>query len=239
MGPSRRFRVRGKEGFVIDVPIPEIDAERVAALGTYNIMDSAPEPGYDDITELAAQICQCPVAIINLIDESRTWKKSTCGVSPDRLATPRDMAICSSVICRTDLLVVPDLKTDERCSENPNVAGEPHFRFYCGMPLINPEGYALGSLYVLDFEARASLSARLPRRDDCRPCSLCEPGRGKFQTGRGVTEIGWRRDEPYPWGGFIVTGASRTSESVVRLYNYCGNRRAADQGTQERDCCDR
>ncbi len=154
MGPSRRFRVRGKEGFVIDVPIPEIDAERVAALGSYNIMDSAPEPDYDDITELAAQICRSPVALINLIDESRTWKKSTCGVSPDRLATPRDMSICSSVICRTDLLVVPDLKTDERFSEYPHVAGEPHFRFYCGMPLINPEGYALGSLYVLDFEAR-------------------------------------------------------------------------------------
>ncbi len=138
----------------MDIPIPENDAERLAALGSYNIMDSAPEPDYDDITELAAQICQCPVAIINLIDESRTWKKSTCGVSPDRLETPRDTSICSSVICQTDLLVVPDLATDERFSGYPHVVGEPHYRFYCGMPLINSEGYALGSFCVLDFQPR-------------------------------------------------------------------------------------
>ena len=138
----------------MDIPIPENDAERVAALGTYNIMDSAPEPDYDDITELAAQICQCPVAFINLIDETRTWKKSTCGVSPDRLEVPRDMSICSNVICRTDLLVVPDLATDERFSDYPHVVGEPHYRFYCGMPLINPEGYALGSFCLLDFQPR-------------------------------------------------------------------------------------
>ncbi len=82
----------------MDVPIPENDAERVAALGTYNIMGTPPEMAYDDITELAAQICQSPVALIGMIDKSRAWKKSTCGIPPDRLATPRDMSICSSVI---------------------------------------------------------------------------------------------------------------------------------------------
>lgn len=138
----------------MDIPIPENDAERVAALGSYNIMDSAPEPDYDDITELAAQICQCPVAFINLIDESRTWKKSGCGVPADRVEVPRDMSICSNTICRTDLIVVPDLAKDERFSGYPHVVGEPHYRFYCGMPLINPQGYALGSFCLLDFEAR-------------------------------------------------------------------------------------
>ncbi len=138
----------------MDVPIPENDAERVAALGTYNIMGTPPEMAYDDITELAAQICRSPVALIGMIDKSREWLTSHYGLPPELTEVPRDMTICSTTICMTDMLVVPDLKTDERFSENPNVAGEPHFRFYCGMPLINPEGYALGSLYVLDFEAR-------------------------------------------------------------------------------------
>ncbi len=114
----------------MDISIPENDAERVAALGSYNIMDSAPEPDYDDITELAAQICQCPVAFINLIDELRTWKKSRCGVPADRVEVPRDMSICSNTICRTDLDVVPDLAKDDRFSDYPSVANEPHYRFY-------------------------------------------------------------------------------------------------------------
>ncbi len=138
----------------MDVPIPENDAERVAAHGTYNIMGTPPEMAYDDITELAAQICRSPVALIGMIDKSREWLTSKYGLPPELTEVPRDMTICSTTICMTDMLVVPDLKTDERFSENPNVAGEPHFRFYCGMPLINPEGYALGSLCVLDFEAR-------------------------------------------------------------------------------------
>ncbi len=138
----------------MDIPIPENDAERVAALHSYGVMGSAPEQGFDDITELAAQICECPVASINLIGESRLWKKSSyCHPSrvPDR---PRDSTICATTICRTDLLMVPDLAEDERFAGMPLVAAEPHFRFYCGMPLINPEGYALGALCVLDYETR-------------------------------------------------------------------------------------
>ena len=135
----------------MDIPIPEDDADRVAALRAYGILDSAPEQAFDDITELAAQICQCPVASINLIDEARLWKKSSY-CHPHKGQSPRDNTICATTICRTDLLVVRDLTEDERFADYPFVANEPHFRFYCGMPLINPEGYALGTLCVLDFE---------------------------------------------------------------------------------------
>ncbi|MFQ5894236.1 MAG: adenylate/guanylate cyclase domain-containing protein [Nitrospinota bacterium] len=138
----------------MDVPIPENDAERVAALRTYNIMDSAPELAYDDITKLAAQICHCPIAHINMIDESRLWYKSKYGIPPEITERPRYPTICSNTICRNDLLVVPDLTKDERFSNYPLVVGEPYHRFYCGMPLINPQGYALGSICVLDFEPR-------------------------------------------------------------------------------------
>lgn len=138
----------------MDIPIPENDAERVAALRSYDILDSAPEPDFDDITELAAQICQCQVGVINFIDESRTWKKSRFGSPVTGVEVPRDASICSNTVCRTDLLVVPNLAKDERFSDYPHVVGEPHYRFYCGMPLINPQGYALGTLCVLDTKPR-------------------------------------------------------------------------------------
>ena len=136
------------------VPIPENDAERVAALRSYNIMDTAPEVAYDDITELAAQICDCPWALIGLIDESRQWMKSKYGVPPEITEVSREETLCSAMICGEELVVVPDLTKDERFSWHPEVTGEPYFRFYCGMPLINPEGYALGTICAVDFKPR-------------------------------------------------------------------------------------
>lgn len=134
--------------------IPANEPERVAAVRSYQLLDTAPEIAYDEITELAAQICQCPVAVIGLIDESRDWKKSAYGVSPDQCTSPRELSICSSTICGSDLIVCPDLTIDERYRDNPTVAGPPNLRFYCGMPLINPQGYALGTLCVVDFQPR-------------------------------------------------------------------------------------
>ncbi len=153
----RRPERRGsdeREVLAMDI-FPEHDAERVAALRKYGILDTEPEQAFDDITELAAQICECPVASINLIDETRLFKKSSYRHPAEGRDSPRDASICATAVCRTDLLVVPDLTADERFADLPFVAGEPHFRFYCGMPLINPEGYALGVLCVHDFEPHA------------------------------------------------------------------------------------
>ena len=135
-------------------PIPGNDAARVATLHRYGILDSPPEQDFDDITELAAQICECPVAGINMVDETRLWRKSTFCHPIDSLESPRDTTICATTVCCNDLLVIPDLTADDRFSDSPNVTSEPHFRFYCGMPLINPEGYALGALCVLDYKTR-------------------------------------------------------------------------------------
>ncbi len=138
----------------MEIPFPDNEADRVAALHGYGVVDTPPEQAFDDITELAAQICECPVAYVNMIDESRLWRKSTHGDPFDSLNAPRDTTICATTVCRTDLLIVPDLTADKRFSDYPYVTGAPHFRFYCGMPLINPEGYALGALCVLDYETR-------------------------------------------------------------------------------------
>jgi adenylate cyclase len=133
-------------------PLLNNDAARVAALHRYGILDSAPEPAYEEISKLAAQICDCPVATIGFIDDRRHWAKSRCGLPRDE--KPRELSICNSTVCQSDLLLVPDLAADERFSGYSTVAGKPHFRFYCGMPLINPEGFALGTLCVMDFQPR-------------------------------------------------------------------------------------
>ena len=134
-------------------PVPENESERITTVETYNIADTPPEIGYDDIAELAAQICQCPVGLINIIADSREWLKAKYGLPPDLAYLPRGSA-CSTAICDSDLLNVTDLEKDERFADHAAVKGDPHFRFYCGMPLINSEGYALGTVCVFDFEPR-------------------------------------------------------------------------------------
>jgi class 3 adenylate cyclase len=130
------------------------EAERLAALRAYDVLGSEPERPYDEITELAAQVTQCPASIISFMDDSHLWPKALCGMPPSKAPLPREMFMCSTAAAGADLLVVDDLTKDSRFSHLPVVQGPPHLRFYCGMPLINPEGYSLGSLCVVDFEPR-------------------------------------------------------------------------------------
>jgi len=137
----------------MDYPVPANEIERVAAVETYRVTDTPPEVAYDDIAELAAEICRCPVGMINVIADTQEWLKAKYGLPPTLAYLPRGTA-CSTAICQCDLLTVPDLANDERFAGLAAVKGDPHFRFYCGMPLINPEGYALGTVCVFDFEPR-------------------------------------------------------------------------------------
>jgi class 3 adenylate cyclase len=134
-------------------PVPDNEIERVAVVETYHVTDTPPEVSYDDIAELGAEICHCPVGLINIIADTQEWLKAKYGLPPNLTYLPRGTA-CSTAICQSDLLTVPDLANDERFADQAAVKGEPHFRFYCGMPLINPEGYALGTVCVFDFEPR-------------------------------------------------------------------------------------
>lgn len=130
---------------------PLHDPERLAAVASYQAMDTAPESEYDALSEIAAEICGCPVSLVTLLDDNRQWLKSNYGI-PDVRETPAEASCCSTTICANDILHVPDLTQDERFKDTPYVAGEPYLRAYCGMPLINPEGFALGTLCVVDFE---------------------------------------------------------------------------------------
>ncbi len=124
------------------------DRARVAALQKYAILDTEPEQAFDDLTLLASFICKTPIASITLIDENRQWFKSTIGLNVSE--TPRDIAFCSVAIQQSDVMVVPDTLQDERFRNNPFVTAEPKIRFYAGAPLINEDGYALGTLCVVD-----------------------------------------------------------------------------------------
>lgn len=135
-------------------PVPDNEAARNDALRAYRVMDSAPEMAFDEIGELAAQICRCPVSYIAFIEDDRFWLKAKYGLPPDFMSCPREIAFCSITVCGTEMVLVPDLTKDERYRDFHFVMNEPHFRFYCGIPLINPEGYALGTLCVMDFEPR-------------------------------------------------------------------------------------
>jgi serine phosphatase RsbU (regulator of sigma subunit) len=131
---------------------PANEAERLASLRRYEILDTEIEAEFEEITQLISRICHTPISLITLLDESRQWFKSRVGLP--LAETSRDYAFCAHAIRGNDLFQVHDTHLDPRFCENPLVTGAPNIRFYAGMPLTTPEGYNLGTLCVIDREPR-------------------------------------------------------------------------------------
>jgi signal transduction histidine kinase/ActR/RegA family two-component response regulator len=146
---------------MIKPPLPDRDAERVAVLRSLGVLDTPPEPDLDELTQLAAQICSVPIALISLIDEDRQWFKSRVGLNST--STPRDQSFCAHAIARpgADIFIVPDAHQDPRFVDNPLVRLDPNVRFYAGAPLITSDGWGLGTLCVIDRQPRELTPAQL------------------------------------------------------------------------------
>lgn len=133
-------------------PLPSNEAARLEALSKYEILDTAMESVFDDLTRLAAYICEVPTAIISIVDRDRQWFKSKVGLQI--CETSRDDSLCAHAILQVNPLIIPDTKQDERFANNALVTGDPHIRFYAGVPLIDPDGFALGTLCLIDYIPR-------------------------------------------------------------------------------------
>lgn len=130
------------------------ESERIAALKNLKLLDTSQEAVFDDLVKLAAEICDCPVAMISLVDKDRQWFKSKIGTEESE--TPRDVAFCSHAILDEDqLFYVPDAKKDVRFSDNPLVTSRPHVAFYAGIPLLDPvHNLPIGTLCVIDHKPK-------------------------------------------------------------------------------------
>ncbi len=140
--------------------IPQNEKERLNALESYSVLDTLPEEDYDNLTTIAAEICGSPIALISLIDKNRQWFKSHYGLAATE--TPREIAFCAHAINDADkTLIVTDSRLDNRFHDNPLVTGDPHVVFYAGVPLVNNDNFALGTLCVIDHNPKSLSESQL------------------------------------------------------------------------------
>jgi anti-sigma regulatory factor (Ser/Thr protein kinase) len=158
------------------------EGARLAALHRYQILDTEPERGFDDLTMLASHICGTPMALITLVDADRQWFKSRVGISVAE--TARAISFCSHAIQHRDIFIVPDARQDERFRDNPFVTGEAEIRFYAGAPLVTPDGHALGTLCVLDKVARTLSREQLEALS-----ALCRQAESQLELRRNLLEL--------------------------------------------------
>lgn len=132
--------------------IPPHEADRLATLHNLGILDTPPEPEFDELVALAATLCGTPIGLVSLVDADRQWFKAAIGMP--RGESRRSLAFCAHAILQESVFTIEDATTDLRFAENPSVLHDPNIRFYAGMPIATANGLPLGTLCVIDTVAR-------------------------------------------------------------------------------------
>jgi len=140
------------------------EAERLAALVNYGVLDTEAEESFDRLTRMAATIFDTPIALVSLIDSKRQWFKSALGL--DARETPREIAFCTHAILKDEVMVVPNASEDPRFASNPLVTGNPNIKFYAGAPLRTEQGLPLGTMCVIDRRPREMTARERQMLDD-------------------------------------------------------------------------
>jgi GAF domain-containing protein len=141
---------------MLPAPIPADEEARLAELKGLNLLDTAPEAEFDQVTERLTRLFKVPIALVTLVDKNRQWFKSQAGLPADLVearSAPRDVSICGHVVANNEVLIVHDLARDPRFANNPWLR-EYGLRFYAGVPLRGPNGFPVGSLCILDTKPR-------------------------------------------------------------------------------------
>lgn len=157
-------------------PLPDNEAERLAALRQLLLLDTAPEERFNMIVDYAASEFEVPICLMTLLDHERQWFKARVGM--DACSTGRDISFCGHAILESDIMVIDDAAADPRFSDNPLVTSAPFIRFYAGAPLVLPNGYAIGTLCLIDSAPRSFGEAELGMLSSMRDMLVREIVRG-------------------------------------------------------------
>lgn len=135
-----------------EAPIPKNELKRIASLYAMDLLDTSPEERFDRLTKSATLIFHVPISTLTLIDANREWFKSCQGLSQKE--GDRAISFCGHALVEDEILIIPDTLKDERFADNPMVTGEPHIRFYAGVPIINHERQRVGVFCIKDTKPR-------------------------------------------------------------------------------------
>ena len=172
------------------VPLPSDEEDRLKELASYGLLDTPPEPAFDRITRLTAQVFRVPIALISLIDRERQWFKSHHGTESE--ADTREHAFCAYAILEPSTLVIPDATLDGRFLANPTVVCPGGIRFYAGAPLTTPNGFRLGTLCLIDTRPREFISGDVAILEDFAALVMDEMNL-RLNSQRNLSELDWRK----------------------------------------------
>jgi len=134
-------------------PIAANESQRLAAVQRSGLLGTAPEAAFDHLTWLACRSLEMPISLMTMLTSTHQWFKSRAGL--DLTETPRSWAFCNYTVLQRRVFTIENLAQTQPFASNPAVAQSPHFRFYAGAPVLDPDGFALGSLCVMDYQQRA------------------------------------------------------------------------------------